>query len=141
MKKLTKIVETHNWSEEDELIAFYCQKFGTEGLLVKDETELAESVIGTSKASLVMKRANFKHLMISKGFEHYSTNQVKVINEHSTTSRDNLKDIVNKIIDKRDLSKNKKEYTKKVKDKKNEQERRNILIKMGYNPDKLRKVS
>lgn len=134
-------ITNHDWCEEDETIAFFCEKFGTNGLLVSSESELAESVIGTTKASLIMKRANFKHLMGNEGFEHYSINQVKVIEKYSTSSRDELKNIVNKIIDKRDLSTTKKEFAKKVKAKKNDKALIDILLKMGKDPKKMKRLS
>ena len=138
MKKITR---EHIWTEEDETIAYFCEKFGTHGLSIPNEEELAINAIGTSKASLTMKRANFKHLMGGEGFEHYSANQVRVYERYATTNREDLLVIVNKIINNKDLSENKKDYNKKVKAKNDDKARREALIKMGYNPDKMRKIA
>jgi hypothetical protein len=45
---------------------------------------------------------------------------------------------VNKIINNKDLSENKKDYKQKIKAKNDDKARRAALIKMGYNPDKMK---
>lgn len=140
MRKYNNIQRVHDWNHEDETIAYYCEKFGTDGLTIKDETELAQSVIGASKASLAMKKANFKHLINGEGFEHYSVTQLEVIEKYSKLSKDELKVVVNKIISTKDLSANKKEFNKRSKDKKNEKELIEIFKKMGKDPKKMKKV-
>jgi hypothetical protein len=127
----------HKWSEDDAIITFYCEKFGLEGLGV-NKKELAESIIGTSEASLQMMRGNFRHLIDGSGFEHYSSNQAKVFEDYSRISQKEFKDIVNMLIDKRDLPKNKKEYAKRAKEKRDEQERNIALKKLGKDPGKYK---
>lgn len=143
MRKYNNIKKLHDWNEEDEIIAYFCEKFGTNGLTITAENELAESVISTTDASLRMKRGNFRHLITGSaaGFEHYSEAQAKVVKDYGASTRDELKDVVNKIIGSRDLSKNKKELTKKLKDKKNDKELQEIFLKMGKDPKKMKKVS
>lgn len=133
--------KVHDWNEEDQTIAFFCEKFGTKGLLIATEEELAESVIGASKASLIMNRANFKHIMTGEGFEHYSTLQVEVAGKYSNYKRDILMNIVNNIIDKRDLSVNKKEVKIRAKAQKDKKDRDAALIKAGFDPKKMKKVA
>jgi hypothetical protein len=142
----------HKWNKEDAIITFFYMKFGTKGLLVKNEKELAESVIGSSIESLNMMSMNYVHLMgLDNGLDHYSEDQEKVVEEYSNKSFDEFKNIVNSIIIKRDLSENKKEYTQskkiredkaaeKAKAKKAKQDLDDIFIMMGKDPKKMRKV-
>ena len=139
MRKYNNIKKLHDWNEEDEIIAYFCEKFGIAGLSLT-ENELAESVIGTTKASLVMKRANFKHLITGVGFEHCSETQTKVIEKYSKNTSDELKAVVKQIISKRDLPKIKKELSQKLKDKKNDKELQELFLKMGKDPKKMKKI-
>ena len=133
--------KVHDWNEEDQTIAFFCEKFGTKGLLITTEKELAESVIGASKASLTMNRANFRHIMSGEGFEHYSALQVEVFNKYFNYKQDILMNIINNIINKRDLNINKKEVKTREKALKDKKERDAALIKAGYDPKKMKKVA
>ena len=142
----------HKWNKEDAIITFFYMKFGTKGLLVKNEKELAESVIGTSLESLNMMSMNYVHLMgFDNGLEHYSSDQEMVVEEYKTKNFDELKEIVNAIIIKRDLAENKKNFSdvKKIRDtKKAEKEKAkiakqqldDIFIMMGRDPKKMRKL-
>jgi hypothetical protein len=143
MRRFYNVKKLHDWNEEDEIIAYFCEKFGTNGLSITAEKELAESVISTTNASLTFKRGNFRHLITGNatGFEHVSDTQRKVLEKYAKSTRDELKDIVNKIIANTDLSKNKKELQKKLKDKKNDKELQEIFLKMGKDPKKMKKVS
>jgi len=142
MRKFYNIKKLHDWSEENEIIAYFCEKFGTNGLLITSEKELAESVIGTTDASLVFKRGNFRHLITGNapGFEHVSDTQRKVLEIYGKSTRDELKEIVNKIITNTDLSKNKKEVAQKLKEKKSAKDLQEIFLKMGKDPKKMKKV-
>lgn len=142
----------HSWNKEDAIITLFYNKYGTKGLLVKNEKELAESVIGTSLVSLNMMSLNFDNLIGNdKGLEHYSLHQEQVLEEYSKQTCDELKVIVNNIIVKRDLVKNKDKYddAKKSRDekkavkeiaKKRKQDLDDIFIMMGKDPKKMRKL-
>ena len=117
--------KVHKWSEDDASIALYYERFGVKGLSVTIR-ELAESVIGTSVASLKMMCGNFQYLREGRGFEHYSIAQVKAFDQYSKISYEEYKDIIFNILDKRDLSQNKKEYSKRVKEQ-------NFIVHLLYN--------
>ena len=102
----------HKWNEEDAIITLYYERFGVEGLGMTEKV-LAECVIGASVGSLRMMRSNHAYLMTGEGFEHYSENQEKAVYKYGKSSREELRDIVKNIIDKRDLSGNKKEVSKR----------------------------
>lgn len=142
----------HRWNKEDAIIALFYAKFGTKGLLVTDEKELAESVIGSSFDSLKMMILNYNHLMgLDNKLDHVSDFQREAFEENSKISFDEFKDKVNDIILKKDLSKNKKEFiaAKKERDaklaakkaaKKRQDELDEIFRSMGKDPKKMRKI-
>ena len=142
----------HKWNKEDATIALFYAKFGTKGLLVTNEKELAESVIGSSFESLKMMILNYNHLMgLDNKLEHVSDFQKEVFEEYSKISFDEMKEIVNNIILKRDLSKNKAEFisAKKERDaklaakkaeKKRQDELDEMFRRMGKDPKKMKKV-
>jgi hypothetical protein len=111
----------HNWNREDAIITLFYSEYGTTGLLVPDEKELAESVIGSSLASLKMMVLNFNYLKtLEEGFDHVSDHQKQVFDQYHNTPKEELKEIVNNIILNRDLAQNKEEYkaAKKIRDAK-----------------------
>ena len=142
----------HRWNKEDAIIALFYAKFGTKGLLETNEKELAESVIGSSLDSLKMMILNYNHLMgLDNKLEHVSDFQREAFEENSKKSFDELKEIVNDIILKKDLSKNKKEFiaAKKERDaklaakkaaKKRQDELDENFRSMGKDPKKMRKI-
>jgi len=142
----------HKWNKEDAIITLFYNKFGTKGLLVNKEKELAELVIGTSLISLNMMSLNIDHLINNdNGLEYYSILQEQVVEEYSKKTYDELKYIVNNIIIKRDLRKNKekyledtkiREYKKSIKEKakKEKQQIDDIFIMMGKDPKKMKKI-
>lgn len=142
----------HRWNKEDAIIALFYAKFGTKGLLETNEKELAESVIGSSLDSLKMMILNYNHLMgLDNKLEHVSDFQREAFEENSKKSFDELKEIVNDIILKRDLSKNKaefiaakKERDAKIAEKKAEKKRQDeldeIFRSMGKDPKKMHKL-
>jgi flagellar biosynthesis regulator FlbT len=143
----------HKWNKEDAIITFYYSEYGTVGLLVTNEKELAESVIGSSLDSLKMMVLNFKNLRDKEsGFEHFSEYQEQVFEKYHNTPKNELKEIINNIIISRDQVKNKEEYqaAKKIRDAKAKEKERAINAKkeldaafrrMGKDPNKMKRVS
>jgi hypothetical protein len=142
----------HNWNKEDAIITFYWHKFGTKGLIVDNEKDLAENVIGSSLASMKMQEQNIIHLLDNEqGLDHYSIHQEQVVEEYFNTPQSDLIKIVNAIIDTRDLIANSAEFkiTQKQKIEKKaslaketarEAELAEIFRKMGKDPSKMKKI-
>lgn len=142
----------HNWNKDDQTIALYFSEYGTSGLLVKDDKELVESVIGSSLISLNLMVLNFTYLKtLETGFEHASETQKQVFDKYHNTPKYEFKEIVNNIIISRDQVKTKAEYqaAKKIRDDKKkakEKEERakkemdEMWRRMGKDPNKMKKV-
>lgn len=76
----------HNWTKEDNIVALYYYRFGTQHLGV-DEKDIV-SIIGTTVASLKMQSKNFEMLDTGRsGLSDYSEIQSEVFNEFGTVSR------------------------------------------------------
>lgn len=143
----------HTWDKDDTIITLYFVKFDTKGLPVKDDKDLAEGVIGSTKASLHMQAANIRYVL---GYDEgvldcFSDIQKKVVDEYNTKTFEELKDIVIDIIDKRDINGNiqKVRASQKLKEdakikKQKEAEKQaaldEIFRKMGKDPSKMRKL-
>jgi hypothetical protein len=144
----------HKWDKDDTIITLYYVKHDLKGLPVKDEKDLAEGVIGASKASLLMQAANIRYVL---GYDEgvldcFSDIQKKVVDEYSMLSFDELKDITVDIISKRDVDGNilKVREAQRLKDEEKKRKEKEMLkkaeldaifIKMGKDPSKMRKVS
>jgi hypothetical protein len=143
----------HNWNREDAIITLFYSEYGTTGLLVPDEKELAESVIGSSLASLKMMVLNFNYLKtLEEGFDHVSDHQKQVFDQYHNTSKEELTEIVNNIILSRDQVQNKEDFkaAKKVRDAKTAakakaQKRQDDLDayfrSIGKDPSKMKKLA
>jgi len=141
----------HKWDKEDTILTLYFVKFDLKGLPVKDEIDLAEGVIGTTKSSLIMQGANVRYVL---GYEEgvldcFSEVQKQVVDEYDDMSQDELKDICIGIIAKRDVDGNLEkvrllqklkvaEKKRKLKAKANQEELDAIFRKMGKDPSKMR---
>ena len=88
MATRSKTLGLHEWTKEDNILAFYYTKYGTYGLYLKDETSLAKW-IGTSLGSLKMQSANFRGLMgeSERALSDYSKLQSEVYNEYGEMSK------------------------------------------------------
>jgi hypothetical protein len=144
----------HKWDKDDTILTLYYVKHGVRGLPVRDEIDLAEGVIGTTKSSLIMQGANIRYVLgedegVLDCFSHV---QEEVVNEYNDLSYEELKDICIGIIAKRDVDQNlekvrkmKKlqlaEKKKRDKKKKNQEELDEIFRRMGKDPSKMRKVT
>lgn len=123
MATRSKTLGLHEWSKEDNILAFYYTKYGTYGLYLKDENSLAKW-IGSSLGSLKMQSANFRGLMgeSERALSDYSKLQAEVYNEYGNTSKMALMKVAKRII-------NQDTY-----------ERNEILKKMGRDPKKMVKL-
>lgn len=123
MATRSKTLGLHEWSKEDNILAFYYTKYGTYGLYLKDENSLAKW-IGSSLGSLKMQSANFRGLMgeSERALSDYSKLQAEVYNEYGNTSKMVLMKVAKRII-------NQDTY-----------ERNEILKKMGRDPKKMVKL-
>ena len=119
------------------------------GLPVKDEKDLAEGVIGTTKASLQMQAANVRYILGYEGgtLTDFSKMQGDVVDEYKNMSVDRLKEIVINIIISRDLEENINKVREanrlrenKKKKKKSQDALDEIFRKMGKDPSKMRKI-
>lgn len=161
----SKVVYTeHKWTKEDAIITLFYNLYGTKGLLITDEKDLAECVIGSTLASLNMMKSNFNFLMgVQPSLANVSAPQIEVYNEYyKKCTYEELRDIVNNIIDSRDLAeieayfkeyhrilevksinrKNAKTAQSLAKElaKKRQQEDDAMWRRMGKDPNKMRKL-
>ena len=141
----------HKWNKDDAFLSYFYFRHGTKGLAVSGEKDLAECVIGTSVASLKMMAANFSFLIGDVGLCRYKEYQKEIMEEWSSTSIVDLTERANSIILRRDLCKNSEEFKtakrerekKKAKLAKDERERKELeeaFIRMGKDPNKMKRV-
>lgn len=123
MSKRTKTLGLHEWSKDDTILTLYYTKYGTYGLYLKSESDIAK-FIGTSVSSLKMQSGNMRALMGENqmSLSDYSKLQEDVYNEYGEFSKISLMRKVKKII-------NQDTY-----------ERNEILRKMGKDPKKMVRV-
>lgn len=143
----------HTWDKDDTILTLYYVKHDLKGLPVKDEKDLAEGVIGSTKASLQMQAANVRYVL---GYDEgvldcFSEIQKAVVDEYDAKSPDELKEICVNIISKRDVNGNlakvraiqkakEEEKAKKAKELLKQQELEAIFRRMGKDPSKMKKV-
>jgi len=138
------------WTEDDQVIAFYIAKFGEEifkrttGFTLND---VATDVIGTSPDSLKHQIANFKSLMDGgkSGLNRPHYLQTDVFNQYSDYSVKDMKEIIsNAVIDAMgdEDRLNKYKAGKEIGDKRDqiEKDREKLLKQKGwnYNPAKMK---
>ncbi len=139
----------HKWNKDDTIVTFYYVRHELKGLPVKDEKELAEHVIGSSKTSLMLQAANIRYILGYEGgtLTDFSKVQSDVVDEFKNMPVEQLKEIVINIIMKRDFEENVKavrqakllkDIEKKKKDSKADLDE--IFRKMGKDPSKMKKV-
>lgn len=123
MSKRAKTLGLHEWSKDDTILTLYYTKYGTYGLYLKTESDIAKW-IGTSVGSLKMQSGNFRTLMgeVRLSLTDYSRLQEEVYNEFGSLTKIQLMKVVKKIIDQ------------------DTYERNEILRKMGKNPKKMVRI-
>lgn len=121
MAKRTKTLGLHEWTEKDTIITFYITKYGTKGLYLKTEADIA-SYLGVTVGSLKMQMANFRALLGSQTgvLSDYSNIQEKVFNEYNDMTQYHFMKIVHELIGQDEI------------------ERNEILRKMGKDPSKMK---
>jgi len=120
----TKTMGLHEWSKNDTIISLYVTKFGTKGLYLKTEKDVAK-FIGTTEGSLKMQCANMRSLMGQKNgvLSDFSQLQSEVFNEFNGMTQYQLMKEVKTIINQDDY------------------ERCEALKRMGKDPRKMTKIN
>jgi hypothetical protein len=113
----------HEWSKNDTIISLYVTKFGTKGLYLKTEKDIAKH-IGTTEGSLKMQCANIRSLTGQKNgtLSDFSQLQSEVFNEYNGMNQYQLMKEVKSIINQDDY------------------ERCEALKRMGRDPRKMTKI-
>lgn len=81
----------HDWTESEDIAAFYLQKFGVDKLphTLIQIAGLLELPIGTLK----MRMRNFQALMGAGGLSHYSRQSARVFERYKTYSETQLRSL------------------------------------------------
>lgn len=90
----------HNWTAEDDIVAFYLYKHGDEGLLFsrKKICDKLEIQIGAMR----MREGNFKSLATDgkEGLDHPAKQSCKIYELYKSTPEGEFKSVVDKILKK-----------------------------------------
>lgn len=86
----------HNWSKEDDIIAFYLYRYGPESLMMTLES--ISQKLGMSASSLRMRVGNFKALDGDGGLQNWAKQSEKVYQDYKKHFRGELLNIVNQIL-------------------------------------------
>ena len=139
----------HKWDRDDTVITLYFTKHGTKHLPVKDEKELAETVIGSSIDSLKMQSSNVNFVL---GKTHGTLNcfsklQKEVVEEFKTMPESELRNVVLDIIGDTDRKvvvderiKIREEIKKEEREKEEKKKLDAIFRKMGKDPSRMRSI-
>ena len=124
MYKRTETLGLHHWTENDLIVNFFFTKFGTRSIYIKTEEEFSK-LIGTTPCSFRKQSMNFRYLMgcNSRILSDYSKLQKLVFELFDEISFYELYQIVKDIIGQDDY------------------ERREILVRNGYNPDRMIRIN
>jgi len=87
---------THQWSDEDEIVALFLYRFPTTRLPFSVERICDKR--GIPRGSMKSKRENFRYLDTGKGLPHRSEKSRMIWERHKGTLQEELKDIVLEII-------------------------------------------
>lgn len=123
MATRAKTMGLHEWTKEDTIVTFYFTKFGTRGLFLKTDSDIAKH-IGTTLGSLKMQSANFRTLLgVNEGsLSDFSKLQLEVLEEYNGMSQFEFLKVVKKIIGQ------------------DQMELAEIFKKMGKDPSKMKRV-
>ncbi|MFW5847926.1 MAG: hypothetical protein ACOCVF_03330 [bacterium] len=142
-------VRNHRWTKDDAILTLYYVKFGVKNLPVRDDKEFAESIIGSSYASLQMQSANIRHILGYDEFTlaDYSKAQSDVVEMYGKIDRQSLHSIVLEIIDKKDVKENIINNRKKRIEKettmwkeKSQSDLEAAFRRMGKDPKKMKRL-
>jgi hypothetical protein len=123
MKSRAKSMGLHEWSKNDTILTLYVTKFGTSGLSLKTENDVANH-IGVSVGSLKMQMSNIRSLLgeTSSVLSDFSKLQKDVFDEFNGLKKFELLRVVKEITGQEEL------------------ELISIFKKMGKDPKKMIKV-
>jgi hypothetical protein len=104
--------EEHVFNKDDAKIALFFNLYGTNGLSITNSKDLAQRAIGVTEDSLKMHSANIKSEMGFGGLKHSAKILGKVYNDYlkKPYTYDEFKEIINNIIDHRDLDQIESEF-------------------------------
>ncbi len=124
MKSRAKSMGLHEWSKNDTILTLYVTKFGTSGLSLKTESDVANH-IGVSVGSLKMQMSNIRSLLgkTESVLSDYSKLQKEVFDEFNGMKSFELLRVVKKITGQEDM------------------ELISIFKRMGKDPKKMVRVS
>ncbi len=124
MKSRAKSMGLHEWSKNDTILTLYVTKFGTSGLSLKTESDVANH-IGVSVGSLKMQMSNLRSLLgkTESVLSDYSKLQKEVFDEFNGMKSFELLRVVKKITGQEDM------------------ELISIFKRMGKDPKKMVRVS
>ena len=127
-----------SWNKDDTILTLYNAKFGTRGLGITTK-ELAEDIIGSSKASLYQQTANIEFLLTGEGLEDYSKMQEQVVREYRNKSANELRQICLDIIQSRgdSIKKQRQQKFQSIQDKKNLD---TTFVNRGFDPSKMKSI-
>ncbi len=143
------MARNHKWNKDDTVVTFYYVKYGLKGLPVKDDKELAECVIGSSRTSLQMQASNIRYILGYDGgnLTDFSKVQHDVVKEYTKKSESEIREEVINIIDNRDFETNVKnireiQALKEIERRKKESQAEldAIFRKMGKDPSKMKRI-
>ncbi len=79
-------MKRHQWTDKDEVIAFFLYRYGDDDLMFK-RCGIAKK-LGMSKESLVAKEGNFKFLDTGKGLSNASCLSKKIYEKYKNKPKD-----------------------------------------------------
>jgi hypothetical protein len=86
----------HRWNQDDDLIAFYMSRHGTNDLPIAQEG--IAKLLGMSEASLIMRQRNFTDLEGKHGLSHVAKQSIRIYERHKSTSKAELRSLVLRVI-------------------------------------------
>lgn len=135
----------HKWNKEDTIVTLYYQKYGIRHLPVKDDKELAETIIGSSLDSLRMQSANVQFILEKTGLDCPSKLQKEIVEDYDKMRESDLRNEVLSIIKNSErlivvAERIKLRQEKEKEDKKKDDKKKldAIFRKMGKDPAKMR---
>ena len=89
------------WNKQELTIAYYMAKYDMSGINIEEDTLIHTVIKDTSKASLRMQVANFRHLLNIEGYQlsHASQAMKDLCDEYDTKSQSEIKMLVISYID------------------------------------------
>jgi hypothetical protein len=96
-KQMPRGGKQHKWNEDDDLVALYLARYGTDGLPTT-QAEIAKT-LGMSEASLIMRQRNFGDLEGVHGLSHVAQQSFRIFERHKNTPKADMRTLVLRVID------------------------------------------